>query len=771
MGTTSGLYAYDRTLQKIDTIDTKRFVGVMSLAFDNSEQLWISTHEGLYAYVPQEKRIVVFGESDGVFTHEFLPQPALESALGDIYMAGVEGVVRIRPDQKFQDEEDFSVSLINLALDGSFVHPDGLFDKQAISVPWDYSSLGLSVIVKEKDLMRKKLFRFYIKGDREDLQETSSHAFVFPALSPGNYELWVSYSKRNGDWSAPLKLLTVDVIPPLWQRAWFWIVLFLMVMTMTSWVIRSIMKRKEQELAWEMKEHERKFYEEKVRFMVNISHELRTPLTLIYAPLKRLLKSGKVMDDDVSRQLDGLLLQTCRIREIVDMVLDAQKSDTNGDVMDVRFYNVADWIRTVTHDFAQEFEARSIRLEYKLDTSVEKVPFDAAKCRVVLSNLLINAMKFSEPNTSLVIGTERMETSLRISLADQGIGLAHVDMDRLFSRFYQGDHNRKGSGIGLAYARKLVELHGGSIGAYSNEDRGATFYFDLPLVQASVFEEPDSVVCSEMKNADAKEMNPQVVQADFLFAKYTALVVEDEPELRSYLFSVLQAEFKDVYVAGDGEEAWEFLGQSQPDIIVSDVMMPRMDGYELCRRVKNNLKVSHIPVVLLTAKADPASSVEGYKSGADIYLAKPFDVDSLMVILRNVLRLRDQLRARYRESGCLFSPKDDAVSNADEQFMQKLNLLIHENLTNPDLNVAFIASGMAMSRTTLYSKFSHLSDISIGDYVIRFRMVEAARLLSSYKDMSIQDVADRTGFSSARYFSTAFKQNYGMTPTEYRRKN
>ena len=154
--------------------------------------------------------------------------------------------------------------------------------------------------------MRKKLFRFYIKGDREDLQETSSHAFVFPALSPGNYELWVSYSKRNGDWSAPLKLLTVDVIPPLWQRAWFWIVLFLMVMTMTSWVIRSIMKRKEQELAWEMKEHERKFYEEKVRFMVNISHELRTPLTLIYAPLKRLLKSGKVMDDDVSRQLDGL---------------------------------------------------------------------------------------------------------------------------------------------------------------------------------------------------------------------------------------------------------------------------------------------------------------------------------------------------------------------------------------------------------------------------------------------------------------------------------
>ena len=200
-------------------------------------------------------------------------------------------------------------------------------------------------------------------------------------------------------------------------------------------------------------------------------------------------------------------------------------------------------------------------------------------------------------------------------------------------------------------------------------------------------------------------------------------------------------------------------------------MMPRTDGFELCYRIKNDVAVGHIPVVLLTARVDQASSVEGYKSGADIYLAKPFDIDSLLVILRNILRQRDLLRVRYRESGCLFSPKEDATSNADEQFMCKLNTLLRENLSNPDLNVPFIASAMAMSRTTLYSKFSHLSDVSVGDYVIRFRMVEASRLLSSHKDMSIQEVADRVGFSSARYFSTAFKQSYGVTPTEYRRNN
>ena len=510
---------------------------------------------------------------------------------------------------------------------------------------------------------------------------------------------------------------------------------------------------------------------EKVRFMVNISHELRTPLTLIYAPLKRLLKSGKVTDKDVSRQLDGLLLQTCRMREIVDMVLDAQKSDTNGDVMDIRFYDLNDWIRSVTDDFIMEFEARRISVRFQLDASVEKVPFDTSKCRVVLSNLLINAMKFSDPDTSLVIGTERMDKNVRVFLADQGIGLRHVDINRLFTCFYQGEHDRKGSGIGLAYARKLIELHGGSIGAYNNEDGGATFYFDLPFTQAFVAAEPDSVIDLSVKGTDKPETDVCGVQVDTELAKYTLLVVEDEIELRNYLLGVLQAEFKEVFVAGDGEEAWEILGQCQPDIVISDVMMPRTDGFELCYRIKNDVAVSHIPVVLLTARVDQASSVEGYKSGADIYLAKPFDIDSLLVILRNILRQRDLLRVRYRESGCLFSPKEDATSNADEQFMCKLNTLLRENLSNPDLNVPFIASAMAMSRTTLYSKFSHLSDVSVGDYVIRFRMVEASRLLSSHKDISIQEVADRVGFSSARYFSTAFKQSYGVTPTEYRRNN
>lgn len=769
LGTSSGLYIYDHTQHKLDTVDTERFSGIMSLSFDSRDRLWLSTHEGLYVYVPHENRIIVFGESDGVFTQEFLPQSALVASSGDIYMPGVEGVVRIRPDQGFQKEKDCSVSLINLTLNGFPLHPDGFSGEPVIAVPWDYTSLGLNVIVKENDLMRKKLFRFSIRGDREDLLETSSHSFVFPALPPGNYELWVSYSKKNGDWSIPLKLLTVDVIPPLWRRTWFIVAVTFMTLLVGGWIVWSVLKRKERKLDLAIKEQERKFYEEKVRFMVNISHELRTPLTLIYAPLKRLLKSGQVADKGLFRLLDGLLLQARRMQEIVDLVLDAQKSDTNGDVMDIRFYNLNDWLRLVAEDFTLELQARGIYLDFKLDPLVKTVPFDASKCRVILSNLLMNAIKFSDSDSQLVISTEHMKTSVRISLSDQGIGLDNVDMNRLFSCYYQGEHDRKGSGIGLAYVRKLVELHGGSISAYNNEEHGATFCFDLPLVQASVSTDMRAKGRGGQDVSLRTEDEFPLASVDFPLNKYTLLVAEDEPELRNYLSCVLQAEFKRVYVAEDGEKAWNLLGQYQPDIVVSDVMMPRMDGVELCSRIKNDLAFSHIPVVLLTARADGSSTLQGYKSGADMYLAKPFDVDSLLVIFRNILKHRDLLRTRYQESGRLFSPKEDAVSNADEQFMQKLNGLICENLGNPNLSVTFIASAMAMSRTTLYSKFSHLSDISIGDYIVKYRMVEAARLLTTRKDISIQEIADRTGFSSARYFSTAFKQVYGVTPTEYRK--
>ncbi len=763
LGTSSGLYRYDPVTKRTSTIEENRFAGTSSLGFDRQGRLWIGTHNGLYAYIPEEGKTVVFGESDGVYANEYLFKPPLLTASGDLYMAGVNGLVYIRNSVPFPEEADPSINLLDVELDGISVGSDVIRDNNQLSIPWDYTSLNARIIVKEKDLMRKKLFRYYIKGSLNEMIERSSHTISFHALSVGEYHIWVSCNKRNGDWSTPVQLLAITVTPPWWKTTGFLILLILLILfgsVLTAWLV---VLKKERKMVWAIKEHERKTYEDRVRFLINISHELRTPLTLIYAPLKRLLASGEVKDDKLLHLLTGIFRQTRRIKDNINMVLDVRKMEVGGESLSLTKQPVNDWLQEISSDFDLEFQVRNIQLVYDFDESLGEVPFDASKCEIVLSNLLMNALKFSKPNTIVVLSTRRKPDYVRISLSDEGIGLDHVEIDRLFTRFYQGDHDRKGSGIGLSYARMLVEMHGGNIGAQANEGRGATFFFELPLENTSVPIEARPYMSQLLQTSDVEISGAD----DYPVAGYTVMIVEDEPELRNYLKDELSGSFKEVYVAEDGRQALEMIQAKLPDLVVSDVMMPYMNGFELCRRIKSDVGISHIPVILLTARTDNESTVQGYKLGADMYVPKPFDLGFLLAVLRNQLKSREIIRNRYKEAEQIVSPKTDTISNADEQFMRRLNELISSNLTNPDLDVQFVAAQMAMSRASLYNKLKLLAGISIGDYINKFRMAEAVRLLAD-KDLSIQEVSEKTGFSHQRYFSTVFKQIYGVTPSQYR---
>ena len=342
----------------------------------------------------------------------------------------------------------------------------------------------------------------------------------------------------------------------------------------------------------------------------------------------------------------------------------------------------------------------------------------------------------------------------------------NVDITRLFERFYQGTHDRHGTGIGLSYARLLVEMHGGRIGAANNAGKGATFFYELPLNNTTT-----SIVARPYLNellVSSGEKNDTAV--DFSVRKYSVLVVEDEPELRNYLKVSLKESFRQVYVAGDGVEGFDMAIRHLPDIIISDVMMPRMDGFEFCRLLKSNLEVSHIPVILLTARTDQASTVQGYKEGADFYLPKPFDLEFLLAIVRNLLKNREAVKLRYKEGKGTVSPKEDTISNADEQFVKKLNDLIREQLENPELDVNFVATQMAMSRASLYNKLKALTGVSIGDYINKFRMARVLELLAD-KELSLLEISEKAGFTNQRYFSTVFKQAYGTTPSKYRQEH
>lgn len=765
LGTSTGLYRFDTAHNKVDTVETDRFIGTTSLGFDLSGRLWVGTHNGLYAFLPDDRRIVVFGESDGVYANEYISKSPLVTLSGDIYMAGITGLVYIKNDLPFKEDPDPSIHLLDVVLNGVSVGQDVAINGNKLSIPWSYTSLSAKVIVKENDLMRKKLFRFYIKGKQEEKVESPNHTIAFHALSVGAYHIYVSCSKKNGEWSIPVEVLSVTVTPPWWKTIWFFALVFCLLLGGAALFARLLVRNKERKMIWAIKEHERQTYEDKVRFLINISHELRTPLTLVYTPLKRLLTSGEVKDEPLLRQLNGIFRQTRRIRDIINMVLDIRKMEVGSETLHIRNQNMNSWLQEVGEDFSPEFRARNIRLVYELDTAVGEVSFDAPKCEIVLSNLLINALKFSEPDTCITLSSRLMPEGVRISVSDQGIGLYNVDLSRLFTRFYQGDHDRKGSGIGLSYSRLLIEMQGGRIGGLNNTDRGATFYFELPLENKTVQIEMrpyinELLVPLEDKYPDAVE---------FPIRKYSLLVVEDEPELRKYLKETLSNYFRQVYVAEDGVQALEAITRNQPDLIVSDVMMPRMNGFELCRQVKSNIQISHIPVLLLTARTDSDSAVLGYKLGADIYLPKPFDLDLLLSVLRNLLRSREAVRLRYKDAALPVSPKEDTISNADEQFMQKLNKLITDNMMNPDLDVNFIAEQMAMSRASLYTKLKQLIDISTGDYINKLRMAKAIQLLAD-KNIPIQEVSDQCGFSHQRYFSTVFKQAYGTTPSRYRQE-
>ena len=532
---------------------------------------------------------------------------------------------------------------------------------------------------------------------------------------------------------------------------------------------------KEDKLKWTLQEREKEISGEKIRFLINISHELRTPLTLIYAPLKRMLK--RPLDEDTKNQLSGIYKQASRMKETINMVLDLHKIETGNETLIIKDHHLNDWLREAVSLFTNEFDYQNIKIDYDLDARIEKIPFDKSKCEIVLLNILSNALKFGLKDSTIRISTVLNEqiNNVRVSVSDEGIGLQGVDTERLFSRFYQANHQLGGSGIGLAFSKAIIERHGGKIGAMENTNRrGATFFFELPLSSPGDLKVKDEYTVNKVNKKESIENTviPDVIESSQIHTNnYSILLVEDNLELLAFLKQSIKQYFKNVYSCTNGVDALEIVHRNMPDIIVSDIVMPHMDGFELCRRLKSDILISHIPVILLTARGDSESIEFGYKLGADAYVSKPFDIDFLHTIIENQLRAREIIKTRYKEPHHFLSPQDITFSNADERFITKLNDLIEENISNPSLNVNFISSEMGMSRTSLYSKINELLNTSVNDYINRIKFDKAAALLISKPDSDIADIASKLGFSSQRYFSTSFKQHFGMSPSEFRKKD
>ena len=763
IGSNFGLLFYNKQTGKTEKIHTNLFNSVSSLAYDKKGKVWIGAQNMFFAYIINEKRFVILDESDGVPSNEliFTPIPALRTP--NLYMGGTMGLVRINTDIIFESNSSPILKLLEVKLNGKSTLKQ--VNNNCISIPWNHSSFNIKVIADEKNSFRKHLFRYVITGKDKMVIESYLQTLELGTLASGEYTISVSCDTSNGEWSQPTEILTIIVSPPWWKSTWFIILCIFFAFLVAGMVFFSLIRKKENRLKREMREHEKKIYEEKIRFLINISHELRTPLTLIYASLKRILNK-EVKQDELPEYLQGAFKQANQMKDIINIVLDARKMEVGQEVLHISSHPLHKWIQEVAETFQTASKAKEIEITYDFDDSIQSIAYDDTKCKVVLSNLIMNALKYSPNQTRIVIKTIRTNESIQVHVQDQGIGLDNVDIKKLFTRFYQGKHNEGGSGIGLSYAKMLIDLHGGRMGAFNNKDRGATFFYEIPAnLQEQEVSCPQHSYLNELLSSPEEE--EKIESGSFSLQGYSLLIVEDKQDLREFLKNTLKDKFKKIYQAENGLVALEVIKQQQPDIIVSDVMMPQMNGYQLCKEIKENLNISHIPVILLTARADSESQMLGYKLGADAYLPKPFEMEMLLSVIQNQMRNREYIKSRYRGNQFILSPQEATFSNADEQFMIKLNEMIDQNLSQPDLDVKFLTAQMAMSRTSLYNKVKELTGMGANDYINR-RRIDKAIILLTQSDMSITEISEQVGFTYQRYFSTLFKEMKGMTPSQFR---
>lgn len=762
LATEEGLCNFDTNTREFRHISTSVFSDANSVVCDNHSRVWVGTDNGVSAYLTKSDTFTYFDESDGVKPNEFLPRPHLLSAGGDVYLGGVQGLLRIRDTYKIDTTDEPILKLHDLLIDGEETEiPANGFYK----TPRGSKKIAFSLSILEKDMFRHRKYRFSLSD--KQIYETRTPSLSLRMLpNPGTYNVKVSCTKRTGEWTEPFDLITIKVHMP-WFQTWWFICGCILFLALTYFiVIYTLQRRKASELKIAMKEQEHKVYEEKVNMLINVSHELRTPLTLIMAPLKRLLKEIGP-EEEHSQTLGRIYRQSRRMRSLLDMVLDLRKMEVEGNKMKIEEVDYNNWIVEAADDIVKEEKAEGINIIYEFDPSVTSAQIDRQKCDIVLMNILINAIKHSSAGETITIRTRLTEDGrVRTSISDQGPGLGpDVDLGKIFTQFYQSNSEKYGSGIGLSYSKILVDMHKGSIGAENNPDKGATFWWEVPVVAEGAEIQPRAYLNELLGHSSEASLADAQADEEFSTAGMKLMLVDDNEDLLDFLRESLNQDFAEIITVTGGKAAMKALAEDKlPDIIVSDVNMPEGDGFWLCREVKNSEKYGHIPFVLLTARGEDQSQSDSYRLGADGFLAKPFETETLHALIRGLLKRKAEIRKKYLETDSI--PDAEYGSN-EERFILQLNKVIEEHISDPNLDQQLLCKELGMSRALLFNKMKAITGAGTKEYITRIR-IERAKNLIEKSSLTIAEISDATGFASPSYFSTAFKNYTGTTPSKYR---
>ncbi|MCR5002742.1 MAG: response regulator [Bacteroidales bacterium] len=762
LGTTMGLKTLNTKTCEADLVEGPILQRITRIQFDNIGRLWITADNKLFCYTAATGRYEIFDEGDGFFHNEINAMSTMDESRY-MLMGGPEGLTVAPKDLSQNIVKQPKISLVEAVVNGERIK---VRPGKKTKVKGHYSSFDIHIGLDHYDLFTQKLFKYEFIGKISGEFTTYYDVTPLPPLPAGKYKMMASYLQKDGSWNKPVEILSFRVMPPFYLNPLFLLGLFAFLGIVSWFIIDQMRARNREKLEQTLLKQKEIDNEQMIQFLVNVSHEIRTPLTLIHAPLKRLLEKSGEMDAKVSTSLKGIYKHVHNMVDLINMVLDINRINASGDALRKMPTEIEKWAADIIGEFKNEYEEKNINLVMNSDCENLRVWFDKWKCRIVLSNLLMNALKFSPSNSTVTVSIHKTSKDIvRVSVKDEGPGLDRNMQEKLFTRFAQGQLNEQGSGLGLAYSYKLISLHGGTMNAFNNDTKGSTFYFDLPLTDEHTAQPIEQVVQESISSNQTLREDGEID-----LKKKTVLVVDDNTDLTDFLNETLSEIFKMVQIAANGKEALDFLrGPEVPDIVISDVMMPVMDGFDLCTELKNDINISHIPIILLTARTEGESALKAYKIGADAYIPKPFDNNFLITVAKNLLINREKARLKLSISTTSAGPVENTFASVDEQFIIKFNNLIQDNLESQNMDVEFLAQSLLMSRSSLYNKVKALTGLGVNEYVNKTKMKIAMEMVKT-TDLPITEIAFRLGYSSHHYFSKCFKAYYEVTPSDVRKQ-
>ena len=761
-------------------------ISAYSTIEDDNKKLWIASNLGLIKYDISDGKSTVYSNSDGIFNNEFLNNAFLKKKNGQIVIGGVEGATQFEPDKLQQLNKEHQVILNTLKVSGNQEAINISFKNEFV-LNYDQSSFTIQFSLPDYNSLSSKRYLYRLKGLNNKWRLTDDNEAAYTIQNAGDYIFEVK--SADIDNNAKPTILRIKVKPAPWNTWWAYGIYALIIVLILFQIYRSLRSKLilQHQLQLERLDKERQveINRSKLEFFTNISHDFRTPLALILAPLEQLLTNYKGSKSSFDK-LKVIERNAGQLLQLINQLLDFRKFESGNAELKVSENNIIKLVENVFYSFEEYAKLRNYT--FLLSTEADNIPlfYDELQLEKVLYNLVSNAFKFTSEGGIISLDISENQKEVIIQVRDNGKGIDAAFVTKIFDRYYEVASNRKyqkhfnqGSGIGLHIAQKIVELHKGSIAVESQENKGTTFSITLRKGISHFKTEQISKTTEVFKSsATYKTMNAKSdhdILTNAISTKiknleqekeFTILFVEDNDEFRSYVTELLSDRYI-VETANNGEEGFKKAILIQPDVIVTDVIMPIMEGTELCKRIKEDERVSHIPVVMLTSASSSLQKIDGLQSGADAYIAKPFVPSELLLCIRNIINSFNKIKGKYPNQY-----EEIIVDNKgteEKKLLKRAIKVVEANLDDPSFDIIQFSEALGLSRTALFNKIKEWTNQTPKEFITTLRMKRASYLLER-GEVSVANVCYKVGFKDPKYFSKCFKKYYKTSPSVYAEK-